>query len=87
MVGLERRRQEFEIGSAKREVTLGVREENLKADRERFEQQMKFTEERFDAEVKYLKDLMGEILKRLPNVEVNKTLEVVDGTRRRTASA
>lgn len=69
-IGLERKRQEFEITQGKREATLGVREENLKADRERFTQQMDFHEKRFTEEVGYLKDMIGDMLKRLPTAEI-----------------
>jgi hypothetical protein len=68
MIGLEKKRQEFEVEKAKQETSLKVREENLSADKKRFEQQMKFHEDRFTEEVKYLKDLMGQVLERLPNV-------------------
>lgn len=67
-IGLERKRQEFEIDAGKREATLSVREENLKADRARFEEQMKFHDERFTAEVNYLKTMLAQILERVPNV-------------------
>jgi hypothetical protein len=68
-VGLERTRQEHELTAGKREATLSVREENLKKDRERFEQQMKFQEERFTKEVGYLKEMLSDIVKRLPSAE------------------
>jgi hypothetical protein len=74
-VGLERKRQEFEIAQAKREATVTVREENLKADRDRFNEQLKFHEERFTAEVGYLKEMVGDVLKRLPTVTVGVTEE------------
>ena len=69
-VGLERKRQEFEIDQAKRETTVTVREENLDADKKRFEEQMAFHEKRFTEEVKYLKDMVSEVLKRLPSAEI-----------------
>jgi hypothetical protein len=69
-VGLERKRQEFEISQAKRETSVTLREENLKADRARFEEQMKFHDERFSTEVGYLKDMVGQMLKRLPSTEI-----------------
>lgn len=69
MVGLEKKRQEFEISSAKRDATLSVREENLKAERERFEERMDFQSKQFDGQVQYLQKLMGKILERLPTVE------------------
>jgi chromosome segregation ATPase len=74
MVGLEKRRQEFEVDAAKRETTIQVREENLAADRTRFEEQMKFTVDRFDKEVGYLKDILGDILLRLPTVTVDRVV-------------
>lgn len=68
-IGLERKRQEFEIDAAKREALVSVREENLDADRKRFEDQMKFQEERFTKEVGYLKEMLTEIVQRLPSAE------------------
>ena len=69
-VGLERTRQKFESEQAKREATVTVREENLTADRNRFEEQMKFQQERFTEEVTYLKDMVGQVLKRLPDASI-----------------
>lgn len=74
-IGLERKRQEFEIEAAKREATLSIREENLAADRKRFEDQMGFHEKRFTEEVTYLKDMIGQVMERLPNVAVTGTLK------------
>jgi hypothetical protein len=78
-VGLERKRQEQELTLAKREALVGVREENLTADRKRFEEQMKFHDERFTGEVKYLKDMMKDVLDRLPNI--NASLKLGGGTK------
>lgn len=72
MIGLEKKRQEFEVEQAKRETTVGVREENLAADKARFTEQMQFHEDRFKAEVGYLKDMIGQVLDRLPTVTVDK---------------
>jgi hypothetical protein len=47
-----------------------VREENLAADRKRFEEQMKFQNDRFTQEVGYLKDMLGQMMKRLPSAEI-----------------
>ncbi len=69
-IGLERKRQEFELASAKREATLSVREENLAADRKRFEEQMTFHDERFTAEVGYLKEMLADVVKRLPTLDM-----------------
>lgn len=75
MIGLEKKRQEFEIEQSKRETTVTVREENLAADKKRFEDQMKFHDERFTAEVGYLKGLLGEVLERLPTVTVDRKVK------------
>lgn len=69
-VGLERKRQEFEVASAKREAVLAVREEALQADRSRFESQMAFHEKRFAEEVGYLKEIIGDLAKRLPSLKM-----------------
>jgi len=70
MVGLERKRQETERELATREAVAKVREENLAADKTRFAEEMKFQRERFEKEVSYLKDMMGDILARLPNINM-----------------
>lgn len=74
MIGLEKKRQEFEIAQAKAETTLKVQQENLAADKKRFGDEMGFQRERFEKEVGYLKDMMKDILDRLPNVNATLTL-------------
>lgn len=75
MVGLERKRSEFEIEQARRETMVEVKQANLKADRARFEEQMRFIEERMSKEVSYLKDdILKGILDRLPTVTVDRTI-------------
>lgn len=69
-IGLERKRQEFEIESAKRETGLKVREDNLAADKERFKSEMEFQRERLSGEVDSLRLLVNEMLKRLPSAEI-----------------
>lgn len=69
MVGLEKKRQTFEIDSAKRDAILTVREENLTADRDRFESQMAFMQKRMEGELERLNGLTSEILERLPKVD------------------
>lgn len=71
MIGLEKKRQEFETDHSKRDAVLTVREENLATDRNRFEEQMKFNTDRFKEEVVYLKDMVGQVLDRLPKVTVD----------------
>lgn len=76
MVGLERKRQEFEVEAAKRDVKLTVREENLKEDRGRFEKEMEYTRKRFEEEVSRIEDLTKQILKRLPTVSIEKAIDL-----------
>lgn len=75
MVGLEKQRQEAERAQAKiateqvaKEAVISVREENLAADKKRFEEQLAFNTERFATMETYLKEMMSDILERLPNV-------------------
>lgn len=70
MVGLERKRQEFEVDQAKRETKVELREVALEEQRKRFEEQMKFIENRLAKEVQYLKDdIVKALLERLPVVK------------------
>lgn len=69
LVGLERKRSSFEREQGVAEAKVAVREENLAAERERFEDQMKFITSRFEKEIDQQKELMGEILARLPKIE------------------
>lgn len=73
-VGLERKRQEFEVEQAKRETMVTLREENLTADRKRFEDEMSFTRKRFEEEVGYLRVMVGQVLERLPSAEIIATV-------------
>jgi predicted nucleic acid-binding Zn-ribbon protein len=66
MVGLQRKRGEFETEAAEREARLAVREENLQAQQDRFDEHVKFIEERFEQQFKTLEKLTGQILKRMP---------------------
>ena len=68
-VGLERKRQEFELEAAKREAIVSVREENLKEDKRRFEEAMKMQNDRLDD----MKELLAEMMKRLPSANIEIT--------------
>lgn len=70
MIGLEKKRQEVELAQATREAKLAVREENLAHERKQFEQQLAFNTERFTTMEKYLKEMLSDILKRLPDVSL-----------------
>lgn len=69
-VGLERKRQEFEVDAASRKATLDIQEKNLAADKDRFKAEMDFQRSRLEGEVGSLRELVGEMLKRLPSAEV-----------------
>lgn len=69
-VGLERKRQEFEIAQAKRETEVKVREENLAADKERFKSEMDFQRKHLEGEIGSLRTLVGQLLERLPSAEI-----------------
>lgn len=69
-VGLQRKRQEFELESAKRDTELTVREENLHAEQERFDRDMTFQREELGNQVAYLKDLMEKLFERLPSASM-----------------
>jgi hypothetical protein len=71
LVGLQKKRQEFEVAKASQEATLAVREENLKAEKDRFAKDMKFMQGRMEEEVKALREMYAEVLKRLPTVTVD----------------
>lgn len=60
------------------EAKLAVREENLNAERERFNQEIEFRTERFEAEAATLRNLTEQILQRLPNVTASFTQHVGD---------
>jgi len=71
MVGLERRRADFEREAAIREAELSVREQNLAAVQENLQKQIDFMVERFTEEVGYLKtEVLAVVIKALPNVNV-----------------
>ena len=70
MVGLEKKRQAVELEQATREAKLSVREENLAHERKQFEAQLAFNTERFTTMEKYLKEMLSDILKRLPDVSL-----------------
>lgn len=68
----ERRIMQAEAVSERRravdEARLAVREENLTAERDRFEQEIEFRTKRFEEEAETLRNLTSQILERLPNV-------------------
>lgn len=79
-VGLEQKRQEVEIEQAMREAKLEVREENLAADRNRFEEQMKFTTQHMQREIERIEKIAGQLMERLPVVSVDRQIREAVGT-------
>ena len=69
-VGLERKRQEFEIEHARKSTSVQIREENLSADKERFKAEMDFQRKRLEGEVASLRTLVEKMLERLPSAEI-----------------
>jgi len=69
-VGLQRKRQEFELESAKRDTELTVREENLHAEQDRFDRDMNFQREELSKQVMYLKELIEKTFERLPSASM-----------------
>src|SRR5687768_10452665 len=56
MIGLEKKRQEFEINKSVEDARLAVREENLKAEREQFSKEIKFKEDQLSGQIEYLQE-------------------------------
>lgn len=82
MVGLEQKRQHVEreqaaveLEQATKAAKLEVREENLAADKKRFEEQLKFNTSRFEKMESYLKGMLDNILERLPTVTVDRQVK------------
>jgi hypothetical protein len=72
-VGLLKTKQDHDVANARRETGLAVREENLKADKQRFADEMTFQREHFQREVDRIEDILGKVLERLPNIEASLT--------------
>lgn len=68
--GLLKTRQEHDVEHARRMAVLEVREENLAADRERFEAEMKFQRDHFDQRADKQDEILKAILERLPAIDV-----------------
>lgn len=69
-IGLHKQQITQDIVLARREASVEVKEANLNADRKRFEEQMKFVQENFTAQTEYLKDIIGDLSKRLPSLDM-----------------
>ncbi len=84
--GLLRKQVEHDTKMAIERAKLEVEQGNLKTEREAFVKEMKFREERWTQEQKYLKDLMGQILERLPNVEEHVSISTGSGSKAKAAA-
>jgi hypothetical protein len=73
-LGLERKRMEFETKAAEDNARLAVREENLKAEKDRFTDEMKFMRERMEKEVDQLNNLLHEVMQMVPKVNVDRRI-------------
>ena len=70
---------------ALQEARLAVREDNLAAERERFEQNMTFQHEQMRGEVDRVTGLVGSLLERLPVIDVSLTEKASLGRTRRSS--
>ena len=68
--GLMRQKVSQDIANAKRETELKVREENLKADKQRFADEMEFQRKHLQGEVDRIDGILRAILDRLPSIDV-----------------
>lgn len=68
-VGLLKTKQDHDVDHATRMAKLHVREENLSADRERFQAEMEFQREHLQREVDRVESILGKVLERLPNID------------------
>jgi hypothetical protein len=79
MIGLEKKRQEFEIKKSVEDARLAVREENMKTAKEQFDKEIKFKESQLTKQIDYLQGLMKELMERLPTVTVDKQISAKGG--------
>lgn len=73
-VGLQKKRTEFEVESARKEALLDVREENLVKDRKRFDEHMEFYKQQMETQTTYLKELVEAALARTPDAKILATI-------------
>lgn len=73
-VGLERQRVDLEIENAKTQAALTAREENLQGKEDLFDQHMKFYKEQMDAHIDDVKNLLNQVMTRIPTVNVDRRI-------------
>lgn len=75
-VGLLKTKQDHDVEHATRLAKLQIREENLSADRERFQAEMEFQREHLQREVDRVESILGKVLERLPNIDAALTVGI-----------
>jgi hypothetical protein len=70
-VGLLKLKQEQELANAKRQTELEVREQNLAADKKRFESEMTFQRTHLQEEISRIDGILTKVLDRLPDVNAS----------------
>lgn len=70
-VGLLKTKQDHDVEHARRMAQLEVREENLNADRERFQAEMAFQRDHMQREVDRFDGIAKALMERLPTIEVD----------------
>ena len=73
-VGLERERVDLEIANAKQQAQLDARQENLKGKEDLFEEHMKFYKEQMDSHIDDVKNLLNQVMTRIPTVSVDRRI-------------
>lgn len=73
--GLHRKQSEWERTKAVEEASIKVREENLSAERQRFQDQIDFNKAQIKAEVDRMEKLISGLMERLPTVTVEKSID------------
>lgn len=81
----DRKNMERESKLSEQAAELRVREENLAADKARFTEEMTFQREHFERMAGDIKDILGKVLDRLPDVTASFTREEKTGPAKATA--
>jgi hypothetical protein len=81
-VGLLKTKQDHDVANARRETKIEVREENLTADKKRFEDEMAFQREHMQREVDRFDGIAKALMERLPTIEVELSGAARTGSRK-----
>ena len=69
-LGLHKAQVEWEVEEASARARLEVETANLATEREAFEERMTFMQDRFEEESKYQRNLLGQMMERLPSAKI-----------------